>query len=157
MAFAPSRRPSARSGSGSGRSTCSGGIGCSSAGAVATIPTHAVIGASLAPLAPQGVSRSRLACALAVGAVFPDLDVLSFALGIPYEHPLGHRGFSHSLVFAAALAGVVARFGFPAVDRGPRARWRLFALLFAATASHGILDALTNGGLGVGLLLPFST
>jgi inner membrane protein len=28
--------------------------------------------------------------------------------------------------------------------------------LFAATASHGVLDALTNGGLGVAFLSPFS-
>ena len=33
--------------------------------------------------------------------------------------------------------------------------WRVFLLLFVATASHGLLDALTNGGLGIALLAPF--
>jgi inner membrane protein len=31
-----------------------------------------------------------------------------------------------------------------------------FAFLLAATASHGLLDALTSGGLGVALLWPLS-
>ena len=115
---------------------------------MATIVTHAVVAAALAPLAPRGVRRSRLVLALCVLAVLPDLDVLSFSLGIPYAHPLGHRGFTHSLLFAAVLAGVVARYEF-------RTR-RVFALLFAAIASHGVLDALTDGGLGIGFLIPFS-
>jgi inner membrane protein len=32
----------------------------------------------------------------------------------------------------------------------------LFAFFFGATASHGVLDALTNGGLGVAFFAPFS-
>jgi inner membrane protein len=115
---------------------------------VPTILTHAVVASSLAPLAPRGVKRSRLVLALCVLSMLPDLDVLAFWLGIPYAHPLGHRGFSHSLVFAAALAALAARYEFRS--------WRLFGLLFAAIASHGILDAFTDGGLGVGFLIPFS-
>ena len=124
---------------------------------MATVLTHAVVGAALAPLAPGGVSRWRSALALALVAAFPDLDVIGFRLGIPYEHPLGHRGFSHSLLFAALLAAVVARFEFRTIALGSRPWWKLFFLLFGATASHGILDAFTDGGLGVGFLIPFST
>jgi inner membrane protein len=113
-----------------------------------TIVTHAVVAAALAPLAPRGVRTSRIGIALCVLAVLPDLDVLAFRLGIPYAHPLGHRGFTHSLVFAAIVAGLVARFAFRS--------WRLLPLLFAAIASHGALDALTDGGLGIGFLIPFS-
>jgi inner membrane protein len=123
---------------------------------VATILTHAVVGAALAPCAPAGVSRPRLAFALAVVSVLPDLDVVGFALGIPYAHPLGHRGFSHSLLFAALLAALATRFEFGDAVSGSRARWSVFLTLFAATASHGALDALTDGGLGVGFLIPFS-
>lgn len=117
---------------------------------MATVLTHAVVGAALAPLAPAGPSRARLAFALAVVAVFPDLDVVGFRFDVPYEHALGHRGFSHSLLFAALLAALVARFGFQTRPS------RLFFLLFVATASHGILDAFTDGGLGIGFLIPFS-
>jgi len=31
----------------------------------------------------------------------------------------------------------------------------LWLYLFLATASHGLLDAMTDGGLGIGLLSPF--
>jgi inner membrane protein len=86
-------------------------------------------------------------------AVLPDADVVAFALGIPYEHVLGHRGLSHSLLFAAVLAalGLLAfRGGVSGIGRGA-----LFCYLFLAAASHGALDALTNGGLGVAFLAPF--
>src|SRR5215831_7502105 len=36
-------------------------------------------------------------------------------------------------------------------------RFALFAYLFLATASHGVLDAMTNGGLGVAFFSPFDT
>jgi inner membrane protein len=90
-------------------------------------------------------------------AVLPDADVVAFALGIPYEHMLGHRGLSHSLLFAAIVAalGLLAFRGgvsgeVPGIGRGA-----LFLYLFLAAASHGALDALTNGGLGVAFLAPF--
>jgi inner membrane protein len=124
---------------------------------VATLLTHALVGAALTPVGPRVVPRGRLILALVVVSVLPDLDVLSFALGVPYSHPLGHRGFSHSLLFASLIAYLAARFGFPSVPRPSRAWWRLFAVLVAAAASHGLLDALTDGGLGVGFLLPFSS
>jgi inner membrane protein len=118
---------------------------------VATIPTHALVGAALAPLVPADVPRSRAALVLAVVAVVPDLDVIGLRLGIPYAHPLGHRGFSHSLLFAALLAAAVARF---ALESARPCRTAL--VLFAAIASHGILDSFTDGGLGVGFWIPFS-
>src|SRR5688500_7841019 len=36
-------------------------------------------------------------------AVVPDADSIGFALGIRYGDMLGHRGLSHSLLFAAIL------------------------------------------------------
>lgn len=36
-----------------------------------------------------------------------------------------------------------------------RSRFGLFGYLFLATASHGVLDAITNGGLGVAFFSPF--
>jgi inner membrane protein len=82
----------------------------------------------------------------------PDLDVLAFRFGIPYGAFWGHRGFSHSLLFALltalpAAALTCRRLRIPFLD------WCGF--LFVAVASHGLLDALTNGGLGVALFAPF--
>ena len=77
---------------------------------------------------------------------------LGFALRVPYGHVLGHRGLSHSLAFAAVV-GVMAAWKW---GRG-RARWALFLHFFVVTASHGFLDAFTNGGLGVAFFAPFSS
>jgi inner membrane protein len=85
--------------------------------------------------------------------MLPDADVLGLGLGIPYSDLFGHRGFTHSLFFAglAALA-VTSSFWNKA---GVRDLLRVFVCIFAATASHGILDALTDGGLGVAFFAPF--
>lgn len=122
---------------------------------MATSITHAFVGIILAPLAPRSVSRRRLALTLAALAVLPDLDIVAFRLGIPYGHPLGHRGFSHSLPFALALGAATVPILFSKIPRFSRDWWTLFALCSLATASHGVLDAMTDGGLGVGFLLPF--
>ena len=87
-------------------------------------------------------------------AVFPDLDVIGFWWGIPYDDLLGHRGLSHSLVFAAALSMVVVAIAFKG-EAWRTARARLVLYFFLATASHGFLDAFTHGGLGVAFFAPF--
>jgi len=88
-------------------------------------------------------------------AVLPDLDSLGFALGVPYGSMFGHRGFTHSLAFALLL-GILAALMFfrDEFRRGRGARVCLY--LFLSTASHGVLDALTNGGLGVAFFSPFN-
>ena len=121
-----------------------------------TALTHAIVGASLAPLAPRAVSRTRLAWILVVLAVFPDADVLAFPLGIAYESPLGHRGLTHSLPFAAFLAVAVISLEYRKGSVSFAQRLGLLALAFVAVASHGLLDALTDGGLGVGFWLPLA-
>jgi inner membrane protein len=88
-------------------------------------------------------------------AVLPDADVVGFAFGIPYEHVLGHRGLSHSLVFAAVLATTVVTLAFRS-ERFTASRMRLWWYFFVATVSHGVLDAMTTGGLGVAFLAPFN-
>jgi inner membrane protein len=85
-------------------------------------------------------------------AMLPDLDVIGFALGVPYGDPWGHRGATHSLTMAATLSIVMILI---ARRRGyPLGRTALFTSL--ALASHGILDTMTDGGLGCALLWPFS-
>jgi inner membrane protein len=96
-------------------------------------------------------------CVWAAGALcsmLPDIDVLGFRFGIRYGDFWGHRGFSHSFAFAALLAGTALILAFP---RGVPflGRLLLWCYLFAATASHGLLDAMTDGGLGVAFFAPF--
>ena len=93
-----------------------------------------------------------MACCL-----LPDADVLGLMLGIPYEHILGHRGFAHSIVFAMLVGVVVPRLATPTIRYGTRRYW-LFALyLSLVTMSHGFLDALTDGGLGIAFFAPFDS
>jgi inner membrane protein len=119
---------------------------------VPTILTHAVVGATIAKTSTVTAAR-RLTTAAAICAALPDADVVAFRFDIPYGSMLGHRGLTHSLVGAGAIAvAALAVSGW-----NTRARWTAWLVLFAATASHGLLDALTDGGLGVAFFAPFSS
>ena len=85
--------------------------------------------------------------------MLPDADVLAFHFGIAYGDLFGHRGLTHSLAFAAVVAWLVLAAAYPA-RRWPTDRGRLWAYLALAIASHGVLDAMTTGGLGVAFLAP---
>ncbi len=100
------------------------------------------------PATPKRVWVVGVAC-----SVIPDLDVIGFRFGIHYGDFWGHRGFTHSLLFAALLASAVMLAAFrhesPGLDR-----LRIWIYFFLATASHGLLDAMTDGGLGVAFFSP---
>jgi inner membrane protein len=114
-----------------------------------TIMTHAVIPITAGLALGRGRISMQIIATGAVLAMLPDADVVGFKLGIEYADQLGHRGASHALLVAAVVAGLVT-----ALFRPPN--WKLvFAFLFVVMASHGILDAFTNGGLGPALFWPF--
>ena len=117
-----------------------------------TIFTHAFSALALgkACAAPKMPARFWILSALC--AALPDADVLAFAFGIPYGSMFGHRGITHSLAFALLLGVVVVALFF----RDANSRAALVIFFFLATASHGALDALTNGGLGVAFFAPLS-
>ena len=118
--------------------------------------THGLVGASLAQVAPRAVPKKRFALLLSTAAVLPDVDLVSFHFGISYSHSLGHRGFSHSLLFAVAV-GLIAGLSFGLWHRlDQNAIASVVGLSTLAVVSHGVLDAATSGGLGVGFLLPFN-
>lgn len=87
-------------------------------------------------------------------SILPDIDVVSFKFGIAYNSFWGHRGFSHSLFFALITGFLVVKLfyrnGVSTINR-----ILLFSYFFLCTASHGILDAMTNGGFGVAFFSPF--
>jgi inner membrane protein len=126
-----------------------------------TIFSHA-LAASAAARWWRGGLPARFWTWTAVCAMLPDGDVIAFSFGIPYEDMFGHRGFTHSLFFAVVV-GVAATWHLlhrPAPDsHRPEAdshRLALFVWFTAVTASHGLLDALTNGGRGIAFFAPFS-
>ena len=116
--------------------------------------SHAVAGAALGALFRRPGPPAPFWLAGAACAVVPDLDVIGVWFGVPWGHMLGHRGITHSLTFAAALAAIVTLVAF----RGPRwrgHRLRVLVFLFVATASHGVLDGLNRAALGVAFFAPF--
>lgn len=120
---------------------------------MASALSHAVAAAGIGALyyrrsVPAAVWAAGIACSMV-----PDVDVIGFRFGIHYGDFWGHRGFTHSLVFAGLLSAVVAA---AIVRFQSKISWvSLFGFLFLATASHGLLDAMTNGGLGVAFFSPF--
>jgi len=66
----------------------------------------------------------------------------------------GDIAVSRTLLFAAAIASAATALGFFRAVPGI-SRTRLWLYFFLAAASHGLLDALTNGGLGVAFFSPF--
>jgi inner membrane protein len=124
--------------------------------------SHAMIAvAGGSAVAPRLLLRPFL-IAGAICAVLPDLD----AIGRPFvglrgdlEFLGGHRGFTHSLFFAALLGTAAACATLVSSRwRGYRVRFGIFIAL--CTASHGVLDTITSVGAlrdGVQFLSPFST
>ena len=118
--------------------------------------SHAVVASSLgAAGAPADRMPPRYWVTVAILGALPDLDVVIYPLGLNAPHVLGHRGITHSLAFAAVFAALLVRLMFR--EQRWRGAWmRLWVVFFASLASHGVLDAITNGGQGIAFFAPFS-
>lgn len=117
-----------------------------------SVLTHPVVPIALVVMLPQDALSPTLLLAGAACAVVPDLDVVGFKFGVG-SHPLwGHRGFTHSVVFAATLGTLLTCTLF----RHSQPQGVIWWYLFLSTLSHPLLDMLTNGGRGVALLAPFT-
>jgi len=120
---------------------------------VASAFSHVIVATAVGKLVqPQGAPWWYW-FAGATLSVLPDLDVIGFGFGIRYQDLLGHRGLSHSLFTAVLFAGVIS-LAWP--KQNVISMSRLFVFLLLAMASHGVLDAMTNGGLGVAFFSPFN-
>jgi inner membrane protein len=113
---------------------------------------HIVVGMAAARVYRDGAAPHWSSMALWSGlSLLPDIDVIGFGLGVEYGDPWGHRGATHSLTCAMAIAAALGlaapRFQLPPV--------RIWAIAGVVLASHGLLDTLTDGGLGCALLWPF--
>jgi inner membrane protein len=116
--------------------------------------SHAVAALGIGTCFGSPAFPKRIWAAGVVCSVIPDVDVLGFRFGIHYADFWGHRGFTHSLLFAVLLSTFVALLSSRRVSPGESLFW-VWSYLFLATASHGILDAMTDGGLGVAFFSPF--
>ncbi|MEE9442042.1 MAG: metal-dependent hydrolase [candidate division Zixibacteria bacterium] len=121
-----------------------------------TIFTHAITGLAAGKMLWLKNLPKRFWIISIILPIIPDADVIMFRLGFAYGHFLGHRGFFHSIPFALVLAFIVMILFFREAKLFSK-RWNILTIyFFLISASHGMLDALTNGGEGVALLSPFS-
>ena len=117
--------------------------------------SHAVVALALGRSVQTTVMDRRALLLGAFSAVLPDLDVLGMYAGIEYGALWGHRGLTHSVCFALLWGALVAGLWYR--DQPASTIVGMGCYLALCTASHGLLDALTDGGLGVAFLSPFDT
>lgn len=122
-----------------------------------TVITHSAIGLA-ASFGFKTRKRSiKLILLSTACSILPDADIIGYLwLFIPSYEFFGHRGFFHSLFFAALLSALVVLVFFRTEAIFSKRWWRLVFYFFMVTASHGLLDALTNGGNGIALLSPIT-
>ncbi len=118
--------------------------------------SHAVVGLA-AGVAISGKAPQEPVILLSIiCATFPDIDGIAFALGIPYGSLFGHRGFFHSISFAFLLSAAITHIGFPHIRVFSHLWFYWQTIFFCISLSHGILDSMTEGGMGVAFFSPFS-
>jgi inner membrane protein len=119
---------------------------------MATILSHSVVGLTLATIAPCKKDY-RFYTIMSLLPVIADLDCVGFVLRVPYSSLWGHRGMTHSILFSVFVAfAAVLLFERRQVFREKIMRLSLY---FLAAISHPLLDACTNGGLGVAFFSPY--
>ncbi|MFZ6016822.1 MAG: metal-dependent hydrolase [Nitrospirota bacterium] len=117
--------------------------------------SHAAVAVAAAiAFAPEDVSNHFWLLSI-ICSIISDIDVIGFSFGIPYGHLLGHRGFFHSPFFALLISIFLTFVFFHDLGIFSRQWFFYFIFFFLLSVSHGILDAFTNGGLGIALLSPF--
>jgi len=123
---------------------------------------HAFTAYTLKNLTTNPLLNNKFLFFVIISSIIPDLDVLGFRFDIAYGDLWGHRGMTHSLLFAF----IWSIFLWFIIWRSSDYRHQRFisktsitaiTILFLSTSSHGILDAMTNGGLGVAFFSPFDT
>ena len=122
---------------------------------MASVFSHACVAVTLGRIASHPAITWPVVLTGAICSIVPDLDVIGFAFGIQYGDLWGHRGMTHSLFFAGLFSAALVVMFYR--DRDRATQLRILAYLVVCTASHGILDALTDGGLGIAFFSPFDT
>lgn len=130
-----------------------------------TLIGHAALGATMyGALRPHatttrwGLSRKALLLCCLLLPMLPDADA-GMHFFVKYGHDFGHRGASHSILFAVVfgllLAWLLQRFGTAEKTRRVLGQMTLVFSLLMIT--HGVTDAMTTGGKAPSLLWPIQS
>lgn len=116
---------------------------------------HGVSAIAFSALLPKALRTPLIVTIGIFLSICPDFDVFGYYAGIPYESFWGHRGFTHSIVFGCALGTLVSILFYRKYHK--RNQRLILAIYFSVcTFSHGLIDAMTNGGKGIAILSPFN-
>jgi inner membrane protein len=122
-----------------------------------TIMSHSVAAAALAVAFPKHAVPPRVILLGAACSIAPDVDVFGVRFGLQPGDLLDHRGITHSLLFAVAIASVAFAAAL-LIAPLPGKRFWAWMYLLIASASHGLLDAMTDRtGLGIPFFWPFDS
>ena len=119
---------------------------------MASVFAHALSAFGISKVFPKWKMTRRVVLIGMVSAVMPDIDVASYSFGISSSDWLGHRGLTHSVLFAMLWAALLL-FIFHRKEKQAGATFIFYVI---TTSSHGLLDAMTTGGRGVGFLIPLT-
>jgi len=111
---------------------------------------HGLVAFTISKMAKAKVSKRLLTFAI-ISSIIPDLDVIGYYIGIPHESMLGHRGITHSILFALMWSFLLSKSIFK------HSFSLAFPVLLTCTISHSIIDALTTGGRGIGFFIPITS
>lgn len=119
---------------------------------MASVFGHSAAALGIFKIFPKRLHAKKVAILGIISSTIPDIDVMAYSFGIDSHHILGHRGLTHSLIFAV-LWSILLVFLFHKSEN----RKKLFFIYYALSmASHGILDSMTNGGNGIAFLYPLT-
>jgi inner membrane protein len=122
---------------------------------MASIITHSIAAVIFGKTLTNKLLSKKFWIFVAIFSIIPDADVISFKFGIPYENFWGHRGFTHSFLFAFLIGAAGSGFYLKSFNITKAKFWGWTLFFFAITSTHTLLDAMTNGGLGVAFFSPF--
>ncbi len=120
---------------------------------MASVFGHAALAGAIGVALPKVLRRKGVIALGILCSMMPDLDVISFTLGIPYSSFWGHRGMTHSIVFGAGFGLLIMLFFHFRAKVKDKLILALYYMI--CTISHGILDGMTTGGRGIAYLSPF--
>lgn len=115
---------------------------------------HGIAAFGLGKLFPKEIMTRKVFTLGILSSILPDIDVIAFKFGVSWDSMWSHRGFTHS-IFVAIIWTIIILILFHRKE-SYSIKTKLSAYYFLATMSHGILDAMTNGGNGIAFFAPFS-
>ena len=121
---------------------------------MASVFGHAISAIGIGKLFPKAEMTRKVYVLGVISSMLPDLDVIGFEFGLQWESMWSHRGFTHSFFFAGVWAMLLIFIYHR--KKAKQVKYQLGSYYFVTTASHGLLDAMTNGGNGITFFAPFS-